>query len=215
MLVVVEIMTIVKFAIIHIHIPIAPRVAGHQFSIAHTRGAIVIRRVAPALLLAFHQHSAQREVIVFGGMQRHTGTREQIVAHTVVALIVILIFAGLQILLFTLATARIGTMTEAHVQIGIEQRTVVIDIKASVATATGVGTHLHRTVITRLTVFLQHDVDDTGRTFSGIFCRRIVYHLYMIYALGRHLLQYLSTVVGGQSARFTVYPHLHTGVAPQ
>ena len=106
-------------------------------------------------------------------------------------------------------------MTETDVQIGVDDGRVVVDVETRVGAAHRVGARLQRTVISRLEVFLEHDVDDARRALSRELRRRIVNHLHMVDALRRQLLQNLRTVVGGQSTRLAVDPHLHARVAAQ
>ena len=97
----------------------------------------------------------------------------------------------------------------------IQHATRVVDIAASVIAPTSVDTSAERTIIASTAVSLEYDIDDAGATFWTILCTGIIYYLYLLDALGRYLLQYLSAVVGASSARPSGYLCLHAGIAPQ
>ena len=146
-------------------------------------------------------------------MERHAGTCEEIVAPAVVVGTIVLIVCGRS--LMALGTSRIGAVAIADVGISVDERTAVVDVEAGVGSASGVAASLQRTIIARLTVLLEHDVDDAHRSFSGELRRRIVNHLDAVDALRGELLQNLRTVVCCQTRSLAVYPYLHTGVATQ
>ena len=189
----------------------------HHFGVCRsTNHTIVIQRAVRAVAAAYHAHSAQREVVLLCCMPCHAGTHEDVVALVAVLRVIVLVFVGLQIVLLAPSSAlMIAAMTVSHVSVSIELRTRIVDVSAGIGTAVGVSSHLQRAVISRLAVFLQHDINNAGTSLGREFCRRIVYHLYSLDALGRQLLQYLGTVVGGQSAYLSVYPHLHALVSAQ
>ena len=160
-----------------------------------------------AVSASVHEHAAEAEVVLCRSVQRHTGTCEEVVATLFAVAIVCLVvrIAGL----LALHVSGIGTMAVAEVYIRVNQSAVVVDVEACVGTAASVATCLHRAVIASLAVFLEHNVDDTSRTFSREFSRRIVYDLYTFNALCRQLLQNLCTVIGSQSRCLAVDPYLH------
>ena len=53
----------------------------------------------------------------------------------------------------------------------------------------------HATVVPSLSVFFQHNVDDTSCAFCAEFGRRVGHHFYLINAFGWHLFEHLSLVV--------------------
>ena len=109
----------------------------------------------------------------------------------------------------------VGAVAVAHIQIGVNQSAVVVDVEACVGTAASVATCLHRAVIASLAVFLEYNVDDTSRTFSREFSRRIVNHFYTVDAFSRQLLQNLCAVVRSQSRRLAINPYLNARIATQ
>ena len=128
-------------------------------------------------------------------MERESCTGEEVVAMASTLIIIVLItIVGQKCLATTSPTPHLA-MTIADVDIRIEQRRVVIDIVRGVDAATGVGTNLRRTIVARTTFFLEHDIDDTSRTFGRELSRRIVYHLDTLNALSRHLLEYFATII--------------------
>ena len=106
-------------------------------------------------------------------------------------------------------------MAVAHVQVSFPPAYVEVDVAAGVGAAPRAASGLHRAVVARRAVLLQHDVNDAGAALGTELCRRVVDDLYPVNALGRQLLEYLGAVVAGQSAGLAVDPHLHAGVAAQ
>ena len=207
-------MAVRKLAVIHSHATLSSAETIHAIVVqAIAYGCIIIRCEAVGAALAIHKHSAERQLVLLRGVERHAGTCEEIVAPVVVVGTIVLIIGGRS--LMALGTSRIGAVAIADVGISVDERTAVVDVKAGVGTASGVAASLQRTIIARLTVFLEHDVDDAHRSFSGELCRRIVNDLNAVDTLRGELLQNLRTVVGGQTRSLAVYPYLHTGVATQ
>ena len=69
-------------------------------------------------------------------------------------------------------------------------------------------------VVTRLTVFFHHEVDDTGCSFGRVFRGRVGDEFYLFDALRRHLSKDICAVVRSQPGWFAVNPHFYIfGVA--
>ena len=110
-------------------------------------------------------------------------------------------------------------LTKTGIDVKIDFGTAVIEIGA------GIAAHLVNNLVidaagytaeeTATTVFFQNDIDDAGRTLGAVFGAGVVDDLHPFDALGWNLLQYLSSVVAGQSAGLSVDPHLHTAVATE
>ena len=211
-----ERVAVVQFAIHHIHVTRTCVATRHQSRvICRPNGSIVVGRGAPVLVAALHHHARQREVVLLRDVEGDACTTEEVVAHVGALRLIPLVLVCLQIFLFALGASFIFAMAETNVQISVDDGRVVVDVETCVGTALRVGTCLQRTVVARLEVFLQHDVDNSSRTFSREFRRRIVNHLYALDALRRQLLQNLRPVISSQSTRLSVDPHLHTRVATQ
>ncbi|CDA95572.1 unknown [Prevotella sp. CAG:1320] len=210
-----EIMTIVKFSIEHARISTRTIVTSHQVKWSRDIGTIVVRGKRPRLITAHHHHSAQAKVILFCGMPSKTRAGKDIIAHAVVVSGITLIFIGVEIVLLALGASACRTMAVAYVKISIYQTTVIIDIETTVRSSTGITASLQRAIITSLPVFLENNIDDAHATLSGKLCRRIVYHLYTLDAFCGQLLQYLRSVIAGESTGLAINPHLHASVSPQ
>ena len=105
----------------------------------------------------------------------------------------------------------------ADVEITVHRPCVEVDIKAHVTSRRGcpgfgesiVDSRLHGTVVARCAVFLHDEVDDTGCAFGREFRRRVGNDLYLLDGAGRHLLQYLTAVLGVEARRLAVDPDLY------
>ena len=223
---------VVEFAVEHVHVATRTRLASHhgvglqrreveaveslgREPLGAVERAVVVGCESVVLVPAFHEHAREREVILLGGVKGYAGTAEEVVAAVGVHASVPLILICLGEQLFALAASLAFAVSKANVGIGIDERRIVVDVETGVRTAARVRAHLHRAIITWLQVFLEHNVDDAGRAFSREFGRRIVDDLYAFDALSGQLLQNLGTVVGSESARLAVDPHLDARVAAQ
>ena len=211
-----EAVAVVELAVEHIHAE-ASRIAAEHHIVVRRRadGTIMIRGLGQTVMPSLHHHTAERQVILLGGVPGQSGAREKVVSPVVRLAVIVLVCVRMRISLSAQCPTLAGTVAVAHVHVCVESRTVIIYIEARVRSSHSVGRSLYRTVIACLAVFLQHDIDNAGRAFCREFGRRVVYHLNAVDALGRQLLQNLGAVVGCQTARLTVYPHLNARISAQ
>ena len=106
-------------------------------------------------------------------------------------------------------------MTVAHIGVCVDERTVVVYINRCTGASTRISASLDATIIASLKVPFQYNIDDASRAFCRKLRRGVVYYLNAFDAFGRQLLQNVGTVVGSQSRRLAVNPHLYARVAPQ
>ena len=160
-----ERVAVVELRVEHIHVAARACESVHEIvaeSVSH--GGVSVRCEALRLAFALHKHSAQAQVVLLRGVQRQSGACEEVVAPAVVVRLVALVVGvgGLRALGVACALA----VAVAYVGICVQETAVVVDVETAVGAALSVGTCLKRTVVARLAVFLQHDVDDAGRAFS-------------------------------------------------
>ena len=80
-----EVVAVVKFAVIHVHVRASRRAAQHDVAVLRRAyRTIVIRRCASVVVSADHCHSAQRELILVGCAVSKSGACKEVVAHAVV-----------------------------------------------------------------------------------------------------------------------------------
>ena len=106
-------------------------------------------------------------------------------------------------------------MAVAKAGVSLKASDVEVDVAVHVGASARASSCLHGAVVSCLAVLLQYDVNDAGASLGAEFCRRVVYHLYSLYALRRQLLKDFGAVVACQSACLSVDPYLHAGVAAQ
>ena len=195
-------MPVVELAMCHAHIAPSVCAAVHEIGVfGRANGAVVIGSVVVALSATQHRHAAKGEVVFLRGVPGDTSPCEEVVAHIVVGLPVLLILIGFQVFLSAVGTAPVVVaVSETDVEIGIDGTTVVVDVETGVGSTPCIGTGLHRAVIARLAFFLEHDVDDAGTALGREFGRGVVDDLDAVDALGGQL---------------SVDPHLNAGVAAQ
>ena len=211
-----EVVAIVQFTVPHVHASSGIGIAIHGARILGSPyRTVVIGSHVVAAASTVHRHSRQRQVVFLRSMPSQSGTREDAVAHIRVAGAVVLVGVRVQERLVAHGAALAVAVAIAHVDEGIPLAAVVVEVETCLSALARVGASLHRTIVASLAVFLQHDVDDACRPFSRKLGRRVVDDLDALDALCRQLLQYLRTVVAGQSARLAVDPHLHAAVASQ
>ena len=90
-----------------------------------------------------------------------------------------------------------------------------VDVGTCPHTSLYVSLGLCASIISRLSVLLEHDVDDAGSALGAIFCRGVGYDLYPIDAFCRELLKDFRLVVGSKTCVLAVYPDGHAAVAAQ
>ena len=147
-------------------------------------------------------------------MPRNAGTCEEVITPVAVVCVVVHVRVVRIVVLTTPCSSLvILTMTVAHVEVGLYDAAGVVYVCAGVGTALGVASCLQRAVVARLAVALEDYVYNTRGAFGAELRRGVVYDFYLLYTLGRQLLEYLSAVLAGKTARLTVNPHLHALVA--
>ncbi len=99
--------------------------------------------------------------------------------------------------------------TESHAGESIDLTAVEIDIDTCIAAATGVAAYFGTSVISRLTVLLEYDIDDARSAFRTVFRRRVGDDLDFVDGLCRNLFENLRTIVGGKSGFLAIYPYCH------
>ena len=225
-------MAVVELAVKHIHPTLGTGFAGHDMRRCQTTEVEIVERrwIQPFRTVehpvvigcelmsagsASHHHTRQRKIVLFRGVERHSGTSEQTVTLVGTLALVPLILVGFQEKLLALTAALALAMAIADVGVAVPFRRVIVDVETRVAAASRVDSGLHTAVIARFQVFFHHDVDDAGRAFRREFRRRIVDDFDALDALGRQLLQDLRTVVGGQAARLAVDPNFDARIAAQ
>ena len=211
-----EVVAVRQLAVHHAHVAVGTGVACHDARVALSDDTIMIRRMAIVLMPPEHEHAAGTEVVLLRQVEGQSGTGEEVVTILAVLALVGLILVSLQILLFAQTSALVVlAVAIADIGVSIEEARRIVDVGTGVGAAVAVGTGLQRSIVASAAVAFQHDVDDACRPFGRELCRGVVDHLDALDALCRQLLQYLSAVVGGQSAGLAVDPHLHAGVATQ
>ena len=165
--------------------------------------------------LAVHHHATKRKVVVLGEMPGESQAGEEVMTFVLALTIVILILVSLLVVLLTLTTTLVTATAESDISIGIKDTTGVIDITTGIPSPTNISTSTQRTIITTLTVTLQHDIDNTSRALRRIFRRGIIDDLDTLNALRRNLLQDLRTVFRSESTCLTIDPYLHARVTTQ
>ena len=211
-----EVVAVVQFSVEHPHVVLAARSSEHHprvRPVAH--GSVAVRYVASVLSAAEHHHSVERDVVLVCGVPRDAGACEQVVAHVLARTPVTLVLARVGEHLVALRASVVGAVTVADVGVCVEFGAVIVYIEARVCSSARASARLQRAVIARLAVLLEHNVYYTSRSLSRELRRRIVYHLYLLYALSRKLLQNLRPGVRRQAARLAVYPHLHAAVSSE
>ena len=207
---------VAQFTVVHLVLAVPAGAAGHHVVVVVVAdGTIIIRCGILVLAIAQHGHAAQGDVVLLGQVPRQSGTGEEPAAAVGILAVVALILVGLQIFLLTLRAATATPCTIADVTVSLQHAARIVHVGARIPTATGVDTSTQRTIVARLAVTLQDDVDDACRAFSRELGRGIVNHLHALNALCWYLLQDVITVVTGHARGLAVDPHLHAGVAAQ
>ena len=105
----------------------------------------------------------------------------------------------------------VAALAVAHVGIGVKYAAAVVDVGTGIVAAkVGIvhaGTSLRTAIVACLAVAFEHDVDDAHRTFGAILGRGVGDDFDAFDALGRHLLQDIALIVGGESLCLAVDPY--------
>ena len=102
---------------------------------------------------------------------------------------------------------------ETDAGISLPLRVGIVDIHRSVSSALGIGPELGTSEIATPAVFLQYDVDDSGRALRAVFRRWVGDYLYSLNRFSRNLFENLRPVVGGKTRLLAVNPHGNRTVA--
>ena len=209
-------MVVANLAVVHVGIALARIQTVHHIRVvSRPDRTIVIRRATLVVVAALHGHAREGYIVLRGHVPGQSDAGKEVPSAVVALTLVVLVFVGLQVFLFTDTAAAALALAEAEVGKGVEHPARVVEVAACVPAAGIVGADAQRTIIARLTVALQHDVDDTCRSLGRELRTGVVDHLDALDALCGYLLQDLSAVVTRQSGGLTVDPHLDTRVAAQ
>ena len=164
-------MAVVELTMRHAHVSPTLVAAEHELGVGiRVQEAIVVGCEAEALASTKHRHAPDGEVVVRRGMPGHTTPREEVVALVVLRAAIGLVLVGVEVFLVTVAPAPVVlAVAVTDVEIGIEERTVVIDVETGVGTAPRVATRLNGAIVARLALLLEHDVDDAGTALGREF----------------------------------------------
>ena len=180
------------------------------------------------LRVAYHAESRDADGVTLRYMEIESGTSEHSTALVFLDTLLLqmafnqgaiqfLATCSGEVITVSFATTITGVIAVTDVEIAVHNTGVEIDIKAHVSTRRGiprlgkrvVDTGLYGTVITCGTIFLHDQIDDTRCSFGAVFGRGIGDQLDLLDRSGRHLLEYLSAVLGIESSRFAVDPDLY------
>ena len=123
-----------------------------------------------AVTVTHHTHEANSQVVVVGDMPGSACPPKPVGVISV----------GTVCLVQEAVVARVGPFryaTTFHLAVPVVEAGVsvyftaaVVDVSARVVTSIGVGSRFNTAIVTRLTVFLEDDIDDTRCSFRAVFC---------------------------------------------